>query len=153
LDVEGSEPAALTGLAEFLVRPDAPPILYESNGHTLRLRGETCRSLKSLIERFGYRSYLADQVSLRLVPISAVDPQPDCFVDCLAVKAGPHAPAGWAVTDAFSPADWLDRFRTVCRRDTHRDLVGHIIRELAEGPDWIRADPVVRAFLANQRAA
>ncbi len=35
MDVEGSEVAAIRGMTRLLRREDAPPIFYESNGHTL----------------------------------------------------------------------------------------------------------------------
>ena len=41
LDVEGSEIAVIDGMAPFLARADAPPILYESNSYTLDFYDKT----------------------------------------------------------------------------------------------------------------
>src|SRR5262249_46279022 len=49
LDVEGSEVAAVHGMNKLLTRADAPPLIYESNSHTLHLFGQTPKSLKSAL--------------------------------------------------------------------------------------------------------
>ncbi|MCC6167023.1 MAG: FkbM family methyltransferase [Caldilineaceae bacterium] len=84
MDIEGSEVKALRGMYHLLSRDDSPFILYESNGHTLHLFGETPNSLMSLLEQYGYRCYLV-QPGL-LTPVQSGDLQPECTVDYLAVK-------------------------------------------------------------------
>jgi FkbM family methyltransferase len=95
IDVEGSEVAALIGMAGLLRRPDAPPILVESNAHTLDLLGESPRTLKATLEGFGYSAYQIER--RRLVPVSAREPQLTELVDLLAVKGTPAPLGRWRV--------------------------------------------------------
>jgi FkbM family methyltransferase len=60
LDVEGSEIAALDGMTTLLNRTDAPPIIYESNAHTLGFYGRTPEELRGRLEEHGYASYRLD---------------------------------------------------------------------------------------------
>jgi FkbM family methyltransferase len=89
LDVEGSEIAALHAMARLLTRPDAPPLLYESNSHALRFFGKTPGELASMIRGFGYTIYVMESGSL--VPGGTVDFLSERTVNCLAVKG--RAPA------------------------------------------------------------
>ena len=45
MDIEGSEVAAVRGMKNLLSKPSAPPILYESNGHTLWFFNKTPQDL------------------------------------------------------------------------------------------------------------
>lgn len=94
MDIEGSEVAAVRGMPRLLSQADAPLILFESNGHTLHLFGESPNRLLSTIEAFGYQCYLVD--SGRLVPVAADDLQPGCVEDYLAAKTLPQLPS-WPV--------------------------------------------------------
>src|SRR5690606_18984189 len=70
---------------EHLTARDAPPILVESNGHTLHFFDETPQTLLRQLEAVGYHSYLilGDQ---RLVPVTSGFCQPEVCVDYLAIK-------------------------------------------------------------------
>jgi FkbM family methyltransferase len=85
LDVEGSEVAVLRAMTELLSQPDAPPILVESNGHTLHFFDETPHTLLRQFEMVGYRCYLI-QGNQRLVPVASNFCQPEVCVDYLAIK-------------------------------------------------------------------
>lgn len=84
MDIEGSEVAAVKGMHKLLSRNDAPLILFESNGHTLHMFGESPSTLLAEIGAYGYQFYLVD--GERLAPVQAGDFQPECVVDYLAVK-------------------------------------------------------------------
>ena len=60
MDVEGSEIAALRGMASILKGGDAPIIITESNAHTLGFFDATPKDLLSLLESFMYQCYLVD---------------------------------------------------------------------------------------------
>jgi len=84
MDIEGSEFAALQGMPKLLAGAEAPPIFYESNGHTLYLFDKTPAMLVAELRRYGYQSYLAE--SKRLVPLGEDYFQYSCVVDNLAAK-------------------------------------------------------------------
>jgi len=48
MDIEGSEPTALRGMTRLLAQERAPPVVFESNGHTLHLLGQTPETLLDL---------------------------------------------------------------------------------------------------------
>jgi FkbM family methyltransferase len=168
MDVEGSEAAAVRGMAGLLARPDAPVVFYESNGYTLDFFGETCQRLKAEFARFGYRNYYVDTAHARLIPVEPGDLQPDCCVDYLAVKDGPagwlgrllgRTPAsptmigGWPVAAPLTRSEWTDWLRSACREDLPPAETGHVLRQCAGGPEWARTDPHVSAFVAVRRGA
>jgi FkbM family methyltransferase len=84
MDIEGSEVAALRGMSRLLSREDAPAILYESNGYTLNLFGETPAYLMACLEEYGYSCYLVD--SDRLVRSRPGELQAEVCVNYLATK-------------------------------------------------------------------
>ena len=87
MDIEGLEVAAIQGMSRLLARANAPTIVYESNGHTLWLFGETPNHLVAALEKFGYQNYLVEPG--RLVPVHSGDLQAECVVDYLACKHRP----------------------------------------------------------------
>jgi FkbM family methyltransferase len=89
IDVEGSELPTLAGMSALLSQPDAPPVLVESNGHTLAKFGATTADLRRRLEDLGYTTYLLD--ADLLVRFAATDFQPQTIVDYLALK---QLPAG-----------------------------------------------------------
>jgi FkbM family methyltransferase len=115
MDIEGSELSALEGMSRLLAGPDAPPILYESNSHTLSFYGHTPRQLKQALRDLGYRSYLI--APGRLVPSDVDDRQVEVVADLLAIKQRPPAIDGWQFEPW--PTAWgprLKRLRSAARR-------------------------------------
>jgi FkbM family methyltransferase len=100
MDIEGSEVNAIKGMARLLTRKDAPPILFESNGHTLHIFGVTPGSLFSALEAYGYQCYhLYDG---KLFPISGKDMQLECVADCVAFKDIPKSiTKNWKIAPAM----------------------------------------------------
>lgn len=84
MDVEGSEVPALDGMAALLSHPAGPPILYESNAHTLAFYGHTPLDLRRRLDRFGYQSYR--QADREWMVLGSDEPQGQLVVDCLALK-------------------------------------------------------------------
>jgi hypothetical protein len=85
MDIEGSEVAAIRGMSRLLRRPDAPPIVFESNRHTLAFYNHVPADLKGAITAFGYRLSLISGGGL--IPTAAEDEQSETVVDYLAMKA------------------------------------------------------------------
>jgi FkbM family methyltransferase len=57
IDIEGSEPAALRGMKNMLVKYNYPPIFCEINSFTLGLYKETQKTLYDIISNMGYKPY------------------------------------------------------------------------------------------------
>ena len=95
MDVEGSELDAIAGMRRLLGGPDAPPLLYESNGHMLGLAGHTPRRLTEALGALGYGCYLIDEDRRRLTAVGPNDPQFQTVANGLALKGDPPALAGW----------------------------------------------------------
>lgn len=101
IDVEGAEFAAFRGMSQLLSRPDAPAIVYESNGHLLQSHRLSSTHLVAVLETFGYRSYSVEKGVLR--PFATADLQIRTVVDYVAVKDPPGIPAlvarapGWKI--------------------------------------------------------
>jgi FkbM family methyltransferase len=146
LDVEGSEVAAVHGMHALLSRADAPPLIYESNGHTLHLFGQTPKRLKGALERFGYRNYLIEPSCL--VPERAEDLQASVVTDNLASKQRPALPAGWRMRSRLSPAETVARL-VAAAASADVDQRVHMARSLKEAPAALLTDPLVRATLAE----
>lgn len=129
MDIEGSEVKAVAGMAKLLARDDAPPILYESNGHTLHYFGETPNSLMAALETFGYTCYLVEAgvEGGKLTPLSAGEMFFNCTVDCLAIKRLPDSLEGWEIGPPFS----------------YEERIGHIL-DMAVFPH-----PHLRSFIAR----
>jgi FkbM family methyltransferase len=125
MDVEGSEVAAIQGMSRLLVRADAPTIVYESNGHTLQLFGETPNHLIAALERFGYQNYLVEPG--RLVPVQSSDLQAECVVDYLACKHQPDSLQDWRVEAPMTLEGTVARVLSSCSHPSefHRAYIAH----------------------------
>jgi FkbM family methyltransferase len=137
LDVEGSEVAALIGASRLLRRPDAPPILVESNGHTLHLFGETPTSLKATLAAYGYALFQVER--RRLVPVTVEELQPTTVVDYLAIKGAPLSLRRWRIDPPMTRRERLRRVRTSFRSPIEHDRL-YIARALRSSPSAFHAD-------------
>ncbi|MBX6312989.1 MAG: FkbM family methyltransferase [Isosphaeraceae bacterium] len=148
MDVEGSEVATIRGMARRLVGEDAPPIVYESNGHTLHFFGMTPYDLKSALERLGYRNYLLEPG--RLVPVRASDLQPETVIDYLAIKSLPETLRPWEIAAARPDEEIVAQILATCGSPNVPERA-YIARMLASSPRTLRRFPeVARAFAALQ---
>jgi FkbM family methyltransferase len=145
-DIEGSEVAAIRGMAQLLARADAPMLLYESNGHALHFFGETPGRLHTSLQRLGYTSYQLEPG--RLVPIHPGELQPECVINCFAVKGQPPRLDGWRITAPRSREDTIDKFISEAgHADEHHRA--YIARALAEAEPGILSDPRVAAAVRS----
>jgi FkbM family methyltransferase len=146
MDVEGSEVKAVAGMSKLLARSDAPPILYESNGHTLNYFGETPNSLMAALEAFGYHCYLVEPG--QLVPLRSTDIQTRCTIDILATKTPPHSLAEWHITPRPSHRQVVEEVLATAN-EQHPHLRGHIARALSQASWTLLADKRVLWMLAR----
>ena len=147
MDIEGSEFDALRGMPHLLSMADAPPLLYESNGHTLALFGQEPESLVAELGRFGYTCYLAEPGRLR--PLDPTAPQYSCVVDNLACKQLTGQWRNW-VTGAMSNREQIERALVECNASwaTQRK---YIARALKKASPTIRGDLSIRQALRKLR--
>lgn len=152
MDVEGSEIRAVRGMADLLGGDGAPPVLFESNGHTLHFYGARPTDLLAEMDRLGYRSHLVEPG--RLVTVPPGQTQVQTVVDYLAVKGSLDGLAGWRVDEPLSLDERISRLLQQCQGSSpylqgQRAYVGQAL-EVAE-PE-ILARPEVQALLAELRA-
>ncbi|HEX2043050.1 MAG TPA: class I SAM-dependent methyltransferase [Acidimicrobiales bacterium] len=148
MDIEGSEVAALRGMRRVLSGDDAPPVLYESNGHTLAFFGTTPEELVAELAAFGYTNYLVE--SDRLVRIEPGVMQPQTEVNCLALKHRPEALRRWQFAPSLTPAERAARMAADCRSPNpdHRAYMARVLR----GADpTVLGDPDVAAAMTALR--
>ncbi|MGH9264632.1 MAG: FkbM family methyltransferase, partial [Acidimicrobiales bacterium] len=153
MDVEGSELRALRGMTRLLGADDAPPVLFESNGHTLHFYGVRPSELLDEMERFGYRNLLVD-TEQRLVEVPPGQAQLQTVVDYLAVKGSLDRLEGWRVEGPLSIDERISRVVQECRRPSpylegQRAYVAHALA--GTEPEVLR-HPEVVALLADLRA-
>lgn len=148
MDVEGSELRAIEGMRRLLEKPDAPPVLFESNGHALGLAGQAPGALLRAFEDLGYVNYLVDRG--RLTRLDAAQPQIETVCECLAVKRRPPGLSGWEVRPAVTTEDTL--LRVVAEsRHPNPDCRVYVARTLASlDPDFL-AHPLVAGALEELR--
>lgn len=127
LDVEGSEVRVIRSLRKLLEAPDAPPLLFESNGHTLDLFGVSPRQLFGALEALGYTIHVIEPG--RLAQIRAADLQPQTILDCLALKQPPAALGPWRIDPYMSAAERVERIRADCRHTNvaHRRYMATVL--------------------------
>lgn len=107
MDVEGHELPAIEGMRELLDRHDAPPVVFESNRHTLHRVGATPADLLSRFEALGYRTYLVGDGEL--IEAGSSSFQVETVSDYLATKATQPAPAGWVVRPPLTAGELAER--------------------------------------------
>jgi FkbM family methyltransferase len=145
IDVEGSELPTLAGMAGLLSQPDAPPVLVESNGHTLAKFGATPRDLLVALEGFGYTAHIVE--AQRLVEVRSTDFQPQTIVDYLALKGLPAGIDRIEVRPSLTLEERVARVAADARlpNPDHRAWIG---AALAEADPELLAHPEVVEVLA-----
>lgn len=131
LDVEGSEPAVLRGMADLLARPDAPPMIFEVNGYTLDFFGSSPQALLAQVEALGYRCYWTRWN--RLASARATDIQPEVQADYLAVKQPLPPLRKWTVIPSSTPAELAQRF-VAAASSSHPHLRWFAAQVMAQAP-------------------
>lgn len=144
MDVEGSEVEAIRGMRFTLAQDDAPPILYEANGHTLAMHDATPEALMAELEGLGYASYLVEQG--RLVRVHAAELQPQTILDYLAVKRLPRGLTGWRVEPVLTVEERMSRIRNDARHENPDHRV-YMAAALRRADDQVLARPEVAAAL------
>jgi FkbM family methyltransferase len=130
LDVEGSEVAAVRGMAGLLGGSRPPVVWCESNGHTLALLRESPRSLYGALETAGLRVYVVEPE--RLVRIRPADVQGPTVVDVLAVRSLPEALRDETVVEVLTVEEQLAGLRASAAGALAERQ--HAARELGRAP-------------------
>jgi FkbM family methyltransferase len=148
MDVEGSEVDALAGMARLLGGPDAPPVLYESNAHTLELAGSSPHELIGALESLGYVSYLVDPG--RLTRLGPGEPQIETVANCIALKRRPPGLSGWIVSPRMTTEERLAKVLVESGHDNPH-CRRYIAGALATFDEGFLAHPDVVEALARLR--
>ena len=144
MDVEGSEVKALGGMKALLGGPDAPPVLFECNAHTLAMAGTSTTELLSAMEALGYANYLIDPG--RLTRLDATELQPQTVADVLALKRRPAGLRDWVVAPRMN-ADELIRRLVAESAHSNPDCRIHAARTmLAAGPAVLEDPRIIEAL-------
>ena len=144
MDIEGSEIKAIHGMRRLLARSDAPPLLYESNGHTLAFYGHTPGQLITELQRLGYKNYLVEP--RHLIRVQANELQPQTVVNYLAVKRWPGTFAGWKVQSSMTLQERIARLAAEAKF-SHEHHRAYVARALAGARPMVLSDPaIVRAL-------
>jgi len=147
MDVEGWELQVLRGMNELLDHPQAPPLLYECNGHTLWPYGATPEDLIATVEGLGYTSYMVDQG--RLIPVGPGEFQPQTLVDYLAVKQVPSL-GRWPVAPALDLEERVARIVVDATHANHNHRV-YMGRALQRADPEILGHPSIVELVATLR--
>ena len=145
LDVEGSELAALRGLAPF-IGERLPPIVFECNGHTLAHHGVQPETLTDAFGQLGYHLYSIEDRVLR--PAEPAAYQPDCLVDYLATPRLPPQLTQHAIGKPLGHDD-LKRRTLRALRSTNKAVRKYSVEALARAPVWLLQDEAVLAQLRH----
>ena len=148
IDVEGSEVSALQGMSK-LIKNCSPPIILESNGHTLGLFEKSPATLLAMVESYGYHLYLIDGQSL--VPTLSRELQYKVCVDYLALKNSvPKILEKWLV-EPLTMGDRLARMQDESSPTAHKHARLYTARILCEANNPIKSDPRVDLILRRLR--
>jgi len=144
MDVEGSEIAALAGMKGLLHGPDAPPVLFESNDHTLHFFGHTAEGLHGAFAAGGYQCLQVGDRRLTACPPGAIQ-GPTC-VDYLAVKGPVSPPPGWQMSPSLTDDELIHQFCADLEAD-NADLRASAALRLARVGERLREAPRLRVAL------
>ena len=146
MDVEGWEIKAISGMARLLEGAGAPPILLESNGHTLAFYDATPQQLCRTLEEFGYRCYVVDPG--QFVEVRPDEIQPRTVVDWLAVKGPLPEIPGYALQPGLSTEEMIHVLVSEGSLviDHHR---AHVARTLASAPPEIVQNERIQKLLRS----
>lgn len=151
IDVEGSEIEALAGMPRLTGGPDAPPILYESNAHTLPLAGHSAQELAAKLAGLGYVNYVVDVLEpRRLTRLTPGEVQAETVADNLAVKRRPPGLEGWIVVPSMTREDLIGRFVAEAA-NPNPDCRAYVARTLQTVDPALRDAPAVAPLLAALR--
>ena len=142
MDIEGSEPHAIEGMAPLLARADAPVILFESNAPMLQHVSATAyQDLHRRLEELGFALYVVDLERVgRLVPVKAGDFMPHAVLEYLAAKQLPADIFPWSVDEPFTREELARRVVRASELDSsgYRAYAASVIES---GPEWLISDP------------
>ncbi|MDQ4132797.1 MAG: FkbM family methyltransferase [Actinomycetota bacterium] len=149
MDVEGSEIRVIRGMRALLELAGAPPVLYESNGHTLASYGLSPTELMGELEALGYSTYFVEPG--RMVRVSADDMQPQTLADYLAVKRVPAGLEGFTIDGFMSREERVARVVADCTHHNEHHRI-YMARALAEADEKLRSHPDVVEALEHLRS-
>jgi FkbM family methyltransferase len=145
MDVEGSELAAIESLGQLLNGPDAPVIIYESNGMTFELFGYTITDIRLHLEELGYKTYRFE--AGRMAYCDPMELQPEAWLDLVAL------PPAWQKKCSSIVSTWTekDMVRKCVEWGTneHRNVRQYLHRAFASRSSYPRNNERIVALRAQ----
>lgn len=148
MDIEGSEAMALRGMGQLLAGEPAPSLVFEGNGHTLHLFGETPSTLIKILDRAGYRSWMI--VDESLVAVRPDGHQMVCLADYLSHKRSESAIPGWKECSPLAAEEEICS-ALASSRHTNSNVRAYIGRILQQADTRTVSDPRIIDALAALR--
>jgi len=142
MDVEGSELAAIEGLAALMTGEKAPVIVYESNGMTFELFGYDIVEVRTRLEELGYVTCRIEHD--RLVYCPPLQLQPEAWLDVVAL------PPRWHRVEALVTPEWTDD-EIVARcmewgTNEHRNVREYLHKAFDSASEYPRSDARIIAL-------
>jgi FkbM family methyltransferase len=149
MDIEGSELFALETIRDLLLQPNGPAIAYESNAESYEHAGYSVKEMRLWLESHGYQTFRAE--SGRWIYAPPDQPQPELWVDLIALSAKQRRRFANLIDPIWQPAEMRDRFLTWSALP-HANTRAHIQKLLND--DKIRAldpsfDDLARSLVAT----
>ena len=142
MDVEGSELAAVESMGSLLHGPNAPIIIYESNGMTFDLFGYSIEVMRKRLEMAGYITCRLE--AGRLIYCDALQLQPEAWLDVVAL------PSWWQKRRRFQVEQWSNEEMVArCLEwgcNEHRNVREYLYRALASQMRYPREDERIRGL-------
>lgn len=137
VDVEGSEVEVLRGMASLLCTPNAPPVLFESNGLGLERYRHRPYHLKQMLHGAGYSIYRIGDYTLSRFGVD--DVEVESCIDYLAIKGTLPPLDRWAVIPPRTIDQTIEMALHYGRLD-HETFRGWVATALQDAPAAIRSD-------------
>ncbi len=145
MDIEGSEIAALDGMAALFASGCRPVLVLECNASMLGLLGWSVTALRTRLCDLGYELHLIDHLRPGvLVPAGPLDVQPESASDLIAtMPSDRHRIADtWTIAEPFSRNVLVSRILDAATSPA-AGYRRHSAELLEDGPAWLRDHAVV----------
>ncbi len=152
MDVEGNELNALAGMQRLFSSGARPALVFECNGGMLPGYGASICALRQTLAELGYELFLIDHLRPGMLVGAVADGvQPESASDYLALAARPPQLAEqWQIEPPFTLEQTLVRLLSAAsgEGEGYRAYSADV---LANGPQWLRSEPLAQAALAALR--
>lgn len=148
MDVEGAELLALEGMKSLLSEGDAPILVFESNGFTLRNAGSSPQELIRRVMDFGFTVFLPRNGLLH--PVNSGAFQSSCVADYVAIKPSRLPLEGWTISSPL-PVEEMVRDLLIEGTGENGQVREYVARVVQSAPEPIVANEHIRNLMRRLR--